>query len=131
MPDSIKYSRIHGFKFYKLEILKVRLIGGFGHIGWLDTAHWKAEIPQWQKNEAAMIEHMNQDHSNVICSALNAMFDHKDPNAKMLALCTDGYYILSAGRQYFVQFDEPCYSDKSVRDALIKQAEAYRAFELR
>ena len=130
LPDSKKYSRIHGFKFYKLDIIKARWIGGFGDIGWLDTAHWTAAIPKWQKNEASMIEHMNQDHSNVICSALNAKFDHVDPNAQMLALCTDGYYILSAGRQYFIQFDEPCYSEKSVRDALIKQAKSYRAFEL-
>ncbi len=130
LPDSKKYSRIHGFKFYKLKIIKARWIGGFGDIGWLDTTHWTAEIPKWHKNEISMIEHMNQDHSNVICSALNGKFDVVDPSAQMLALSTDGYYILSADQQYFIQFDEPCYSENSVRNALIKQAKLYRAFEL-
>jgi len=130
LPDSERYSRIHGFNFYKLNILKARWIGGFGQIGWLDMKHWATNVPKWEKSEAAMIEHMNQDHSNVICSALNAHFGIADPNAQMLALCTDGYFILSTGQQYFIPFDQPCYSGSSIRAALVQQAKAYRSFEL-
>ena len=130
LPESEKYSYIHGFHFYRLKILKARWIGGFGQIGWLDTTHWVAPAPDWHNGEKAMIAHMNQDHSNVICSALNGVFNIVDPNAKMLALCIDGYYILSTDAQFFVPFLEPCYSEKNVRTALVKQAKAYRAFEL-
>ena len=130
LPDSERYSRIHGFNFYKLNILKARWIGGFGQIGWLDIKHWAANVPRWENNEAAMIEHMNQDHSNVICSALNAKFNLAQPNAQMLALCIDGYYILSAGLTYFIPFDQPCYNEKAIRAALVQQAKAYRSFEL-
>ena len=130
LPESESYSHIHGFHLYKLKILKARWIGGFGQIGWLDTTHWTASVPEWNNAEEAMIEHMNQDHSNVVCSALNGVFNITDPNAKMLALCVDGYYIVSAETQFFMPFDEPCYSEKSVRAALIRQAKAYRAFEV-
>ena len=129
-PESESYSQIHGFHLYKLNILKARWIGGFGQIGWLDTTHWVTPTPEWHNGEKAMIAHMNQDHSNVICSALNGVFNIVDPNAKMLALCIDGYYILSTDAQFFVPFLEPCYSEKNVRTALVKQAKAYRAFEL-
>lgn len=130
LPESEGYSRMHGFNFYKLATIKARWIGGFGQIGWLDTTHWTAATPPWQKNESPMIEHMNDDHRNVLCSTLNAKFNIADPKAEMLALCTDGYYIMSAGNRYFIAFDEPCYSESAIRAALVQQANAYRSFEL-
>lgn len=130
LPESEGYSQMHGFNWYRLNVLKARWIGGFGEIGWLDTTHWTATVPKWHSGEASMIEHMNQDHSNVICSALHGVFSISDPKAQMLALCTDGYYIVSAGRQFFIPFQLPCYSETAVRTALIEQAKAYRAFEL-
>ena len=87
LPESEKYSYIHGFHFYRLKILKARWIGGFG------------------------------------------VFSIIDPNAKMLALCTDGYFIASEKAQFFMPFNQPCYHEQDVRVALIKQAKAYRAFE--
>ena len=130
LPESKEYSRMHGFNFYRLEIKKARWIGGFGQIGWLETSDWSTKAPAWEKNEAAMIEHMNGDHQNVICSALNAKFGIVDHDAEMLALCSDGYYISSGSGHYFIAFDQPCYSEGSVRAALVTQARAYRSFEL-
>ena len=130
LPASETYSRIHGFNFYKLGVIKARWIGGFGQIGWLDTIHWTATVPSWQKHESPMIEHMNDDHRNVVCSALKAKFNIADPKAEMFALCTDGYYIMSAGNRYFIAFNQPCYSESAIRAALVQQANAYRSFEL-
>ncbi|MFL3649010.1 MAG: HugZ family protein [Oceanospirillaceae bacterium] len=130
LPESEKYSYIHGFHFYRLKILKARWIGGFGQIGWLDTTHWTAATPDWHDGEETIIQHMNEDHSNVICSGLNGVFGIIDSNAKMFALCTDGYFILSKEAQFFMPFNQPCYHEQDVRAALIKQAKAYRAFEV-
>ena len=130
LPESEKYSYIHGFHFYRLKILKARWIGGFGQIGWLDTTHWTAATPDWHDGEETIIQHMNEDHSNVICSGLNGAFGIVDANAKMLALCTDGYFILSEEAQFFMPFNQPCYHEQDVRAALIEQAKAYRAFEV-
>ena len=129
LPDSERYSRIHGFNFYRLKTIKARWIGGFGQIGWLDTEHWVAETPKWQNNQQAMIEHMNNDHANVISSALYAQYNIKDNHAKMIALSTDGYYALSQNKHYFIAFQRPCYTEKAIRDILIEQANAYRKFE--
>ena len=130
LPESEKYSYIHGFHFYRLKILKARWIGGFGQIGWLDTTHWTAATPDWHDGEETIIQHMNEDHSNVICSGLTGVFGIIDSNAKMFALCTDGYFILSKEAQFFMPFNQPCYHEQDVRAALIKQAKAYRAFEV-
>ena len=77
-----------------------------------------------------MINHMNEDHRNVICSALHAIHGVIDPCAEMLALCSDGYYSLSSGVRYFIGFGYPCYTAKDVRKALVHQAKTFRSFEL-
>ena len=130
LPESKQYSRIHGFNLYKLKIIKARWIGGFGRIAWLDTEHWTTAIPKWKNNEQAMIVHMNDDHSNVIGSALHAQFDIKDASARMIALSIDGYHAISDNRRYFIRFDRPCYTQKAIREALVEQAHRYRKFEL-
>ena len=129
-PNSISYSLVHGFNFYLFKSIKVRWIGGFGQIAWLDDNDWRAAAPQWTKDELAMINHMNEDHRNVICSALHAIHGVIDPYAKMLALCSDGYYSISSRARYFIGFGYPCYTAKDVRKALVHQAKTFRSFEL-
>tara|TARA_Y100001958_G_C21239017_1_gene566210 strand:+ start:2424 stop:3155 length:732 start_codon:yes stop_codon:yes gene_type:complete len=129
LPDSKKYSALHDFDFYKLSHSKIRWIGGFGEIAWLKIKDWKPLKPSWVKKEHGMIDHMNQDHSNVIFSALRAQHKRKDKNAKMIALCIDGYFVKSRGEIFFISFDEICLNPKSYRDMLISQANQYRKFE--
>ena len=130
LPESKKYSSMHDFKFYKLVISRVRWIGGFGDIAWLNPKNWNDEKPKWSKNETMMIDHMNEDHSNVIQSALNAQYGIKDKKAQMIALTVDGYYISSKENIYFINFDKPVYKALDYRKILVKQAKDYRSYEL-
>ena len=129
LPESKKYSSMHDFKFYKLVISKIRWIGGFGDIAWLDPKNWNDETPKWSKNESMMIDHMNEDHANVIQSALNAQYGIKDKKAQMIALTIDGYYIRSKEKIYFINFDKPVFKALDYRKILVKQAKEYRTFE--
>ena len=61
-PESKKYSSMHDFNFYKLKISKVRWIGGFGDIAWLNNKHWGDEKPKWIKNEGMMIDPVSYTH---------------------------------------------------------------------
>jgi len=130
LPESKKYSSMHDFKFYKLVISRVRWIGGFGDIAWLNPKNWNDEKPKWSKNETMMIDHMNEDHSNVVQSALNAQYGIKDKKAQMIALTIDGYYISSKENIYFINFDKPVYKALDYRKILVKQAKEYRSYEL-
>ena len=130
LPESKKYSSMHDFKFYKLVISRVRWIGGFGDIAWLNPKNWNDEEPKWSKNETMMIDHMNEDHSNVVQSALNAQYGIKDKKAQMIALTVDGYYISSKENIYFINFDKPVYKALDYRKILVKQAKDYRSYEL-
>tara|TARA_B100000925_G_scaffold113961_1_gene84382 strand:+ start:1330 stop:2058 length:729 start_codon:yes stop_codon:yes gene_type:complete len=130
LPESKKYSSMHDFKFYKLEISRVRWIGGFGDIAWINPKNWKDDSPKWSKNEKMMIDHMNDDHANVIQSALHAQHDIKDKKALMIALTIDGYYVKSKEKIYFISFDAPVFKALDYRKTLVKQAKDYRSFEL-
>ena len=46
---------MHDFNFYKLKVSKVRWIGGFGDIAWLNEKHWGDEKPKWIKNYTYLI----------------------------------------------------------------------------
>lgn len=129
LPESKKYSRMHDFDFYKLSLLKIRWIGGFGEIAWLKNNNWKPVDPKWLSKERDMIDHMNEDHSNVIYSSLKAQHGKGDKNAKMIALCIDGYFIESKNEIFFINFEDICLNAKSYRDMLINQAKQYRKFE--
>ena len=129
LPESKKYSKMHDFDFYKLSLRKIRWIGGFGEIAWLKNKNWKPVSPKWLSAEDRMIEHMNEDHGNVIYSALNAQHGKIDKKAKMIALCIDGYFIESRKKIFFISFKDICLNAKSYRDMLIVQARQYREFE--
>lgn len=76
-----------------------------------------------------MIEHMNEDHQNVIYSTFKAQHGKVDKKAKMIALCIDGYFIESKGEVFFINFEDICLNAKSYREMLISQAKQYRRFE--
>ena len=130
LPESKKYANMHDFNFYKLNIHRVRWIGGFGKIAWLNPEYWKYVEPKWKKGEQAIIDHMNEDHLNSICSTLSAQHDIEDKNAKMLSLNMDGYYVKSDKKIYFIEFDHPCLTMQEYKKMLVKQANDYREFEL-
>jgi|TARA_B110000196_G_scaffold319748_1_gene338767 hypothetical protein len=129
-PESRKYESMHDFNFYRFDITEARWIGGFGQIAWLDSTKWKTNEPAWAKDEANIIDHMNDDHTNVIYSTLHGEYGVRDKNSRMIAITIDGYYIKSKQRLYFIRFDKPCQTAKEIRDTLISHAHSYRKYEI-
>ena len=128
-PESKAYEQMHDFNFYQISITQARWIGGFGKISWLDSKNWKNVSVDWFGSEENMIDHMNEDHSNTIRSALHAVHDIKDKEAVMIGLSIDGYYIRSKGNVFFINFDYPVCTSKEYRNVLIELSKKYRSFE--
>ena len=128
-PESSVYEQMHDFNFYQISITQSRWIGGFGKISWLDPKNWKNVSVDWFDGEKNMINHMNEDHSNTIQSALHAEHGIKDKEAVMIGLSIDGYYIRSKGNIFFINFDYPVCTSKEYRNVLIELSKKYRSFE--
>src|SRR5690606_13069646 len=64
-PAAQKYQNMHDFRLWQMQVKRVRYIGGFGDIFWLEKAEWQQPEVQWQvSDEQGMIQHMNNDHGD-------------------------------------------------------------------
>lgn len=126
-PESRKYQKTHDFEFYKMCTERVRFIGGFGDIHWINQDDWRLETPKWATSEASMIEHMNQDHVDAM-QAICASYTNTPVNeVKMLAINPDGaFYKCDDQKPVFIHFEAHAFEPNEVRKALVTQTNAAR-----
>ena len=65
-PQSRDYHKTHGFDFYRIEPVRIRYIGGFGKIYWIEKDDFLKSNPFTFEEEKRMIDHMNVDHLDAI-----------------------------------------------------------------
>ena len=105
---------------------KIRWIGGFGEIAWLKDKNWQIGNPDWSEQENSMIEHMNEDHNDVVINCLKGFYEVHDKSCAMIGINFDGYYIKSNQDIYYIPFEKPCLSSKEIREALVGHANLFK-----
>ena len=64
-PEAKSYVQAHDFNMWQVDIKRVRYIGGFGKIFWLEKEEWRSAANPWDKvAEDRMINHMKEDHQD-------------------------------------------------------------------
>ena len=63
-PQSHDYDRTHDFAFHTIVPRRIRFIGGFGEIHWLEPASFTRANPFDEAAEAGILAHMNADQSS-------------------------------------------------------------------
>ena len=126
LPESKTYSNMHDFNFYKMKPNKIRWIGGFGEIAWLKDKFWTSENPDWSEDEDSIVNHVNNDHKDVVIATLKGVHDIYDKNVEVLSLSIDGYFLKTKNKILFIPFDNPCISSKQVRDEFIIHAKKFK-----
>ena len=112
-PSARAYQQTHGFKFFRLELVRIRYIGGFGQIFWVDPDEFLAKNPFSPVQELQIVEHMNTDHAAALkhyCGGLAAT---------MVGIDSDGFDVLESGRKVRFTFDSPIHTMNEARQALI------------
>ncbi|MCB1958058.1 MAG: pyridoxamine 5'-phosphate oxidase family protein [Rhodocyclaceae bacterium] len=59
-PEAGGFLGFGDFRFYRLEVARVRLVGGFARAGWIEAAEWRSE-PLAEKAEAALLARLQGD----------------------------------------------------------------------
>lgn len=127
-PEAQSYRNAHDFNLWQLDAIRVRYIGGFGKIFWLEQNEWLQSSKQWDdEQEQSMIEHMNADHQDAMSLILKQYYNLADASPIMSGLLPQGFYLQSLKRNYYIAFDEPCDSPLAVRKALVKMTQDARA----
>ncbi|HEV8718048.1 MAG TPA: DUF2470 domain-containing protein [Candidatus Binatia bacterium] len=80
------------FAFYRLEVVDVYYVGGFGAMGWILAADYtKAEPDPLADVAAGIIEHMNQDHADALRLFCRAYLNLEAEEALMTAVDRLGF----------------------------------------
>ena len=123
-PGARDYHLTHGFQFWCLVPQRLRFIGGFGAIHWLEPAALPLANPFSAADESSMVEHMNADHvaamKRYVSHFSSSAADGDDPQ---FAGCDRlGFHLVIGPRVLRIPFSTPVTSPQEVRAALVALA---------
>lgn len=123
-PEARDYHLTHGFQFWRLSPRRLRFIGGFGAIHWLEPAQVVAPNPFSAADEAGMVEHMNADHVDAMRRYCEAAGHPIGPDSTpRFAGCDDlGFHLQLDGRVLRIPFAAPATTPQEVRRELVALA---------
>jgi len=114
-PLSRQYENTHAFEFFRLELARVRFIGGFGQIFWMEPEEFGMTNPFSAVDETKIIQHMNQDHSDVIKRAVAGV-------SEMVGIDAEGFDVLRGDRKVRIAFATPVKNLEEARRAFVDLA---------
>jgi heme oxygenase (biliverdin-IX-beta and delta-forming) len=123
-PQSRGYHETHAFDFYRLQLVRVRFIGGFGQIYWVEKDNFLLVNPFNFDEEKGMIDHMNADHLEAIkhyCD-LYKIKCLADDIPVMVGIDSEGFNLGVATRIHRINFEEPVLSAENIRKVLVEMA---------
>lgn len=122
VPDAAGYDRMHDFDYWRMsEVVKVRYIGGFGKIRWMDgPAILTAPEPTWPEAAAGAVAHMNEDHAHNLIEMCEGHYGVRPAEASMVDLHPDGFVVRTSGPDHtlFFPFGKPI-GGEDIRMAVI------------
>ena len=116
-PEQRAYEQFGDFGFWRIEPVRVRWIGGFGEIRWIERDEWAVPTPEWAAGAASIVAHMNDDHRDAlaaICATASA------DDVAMLACDVEGFHVRSADRVHWIPFAAPCATAQDVRKEMVR-----------
>lgn len=123
-PEARDYHLTHGFAFFRLRVKRLRFIGGFGAIHWLEPDASLHNNPFDAVTEASMAEHMDADHVPAMQHYCRSLLGIEPGEiVPRFAGCDAEGFHLGLGRQILrVRFETPVASPGDVRAALARLA---------
>lgn len=123
-PEARDYHLTHGFAFFRLAVKRLRFIGGFGAIHWLEPEAVLAKNPFDADTEASMAAHMDADHVAAMQHYLKTLLGIEPGSAiPRFAGCDAEGFHLGLGSQILrIGFESPVASPGEVRSALARLA---------
>jgi putative heme iron utilization protein len=115
-PSARQYEQTHDFAFFRLQLVRIRFIGGFGQIYWVEPDEFMTKNPFSSQQESQIIGHMNKDHAAALRHYANGV------SAVMIGIDAEGLDLLGAGNKFRLDFESPVRDMEQARQALIAMA---------
>src|SRR5215813_14998501 len=115
-PSARQYEHTHDFEFFRLELVRVRFIGGFGQIFWVEPSAFMTVNPFSRTEETRIIQHMNKDHSDALSRYIGG------GPGQMAGIDGEGFDVLRTGKKFRIPFTAPVTNMEQARQALVEMA---------
>jgi putative heme iron utilization protein len=125
-PQAESYFAMHDFSFYRIEPVRVRYIGGFGRIHWVEPAQYLSPESPMAAQEGEILAHMNSDHAENLRAYCRHVHSVETAQAEMIGIDPDGFDLRADDRILRFDFDTPVSDAQQARHALVALAQAAR-----
>jgi hypothetical protein len=126
-PQAESYFAMHDFQFYRIEPVRLRYIGGFGRIHWVEPAAYLCLDSPLAEQEGDIVAHMNADHGANLIAYCRHVHGVETSAASMLGIDPDGFDVRSDAADLRFAFDTPVNNAGEARQALVALAQAARS----
>ncbi|WP_018693121.1 HugZ family pyridoxamine 5'-phosphate oxidase [Algicola sagamiensis] len=126
-PQARAYEKAHDFFFFRITPVRVRYIGGFGRIHWVNKEYWSTEPAEFTSSRTGIITHMNEDHVDAMVDIVKMQFGKTEEKLEMVSCFAEGCHFRGQHDVYFIPFSLPVHSSADVRAALVELAKRARA----
>jgi heme iron utilization protein len=131
-PSSKYWIDFSDFSFFRLDVSEIYFVGGFGVMGWVAAADYRAaEADPLAPFAAGIMEHMNSDHADAL-REITRHFGALDAEEATMVSCDRLGFVVRARtadgmKGTRIQFAEPVTSREEARRVLVAMARAARA----
>jgi putative heme iron utilization protein len=93
-PDSKHWVDFDDFFFYRMDVVDIYFVGGFGVMGWVAASEYtKAKPDPLIDYKVAIMGHMNADHKNALILFAKRFTGIEAQDAEMTAVDRLGFYL--------------------------------------
>jgi len=125
-PHAETYFAMHDFQFYRIEPVRIRYIGGFGKIHWVEPEAYLCPEGPLAGQEGDIVAHMNSDHGENLRAYCRHVQGMETAAATLLGIDPDGFDVRADSADLRFEFDTPVSDAQEARQALVALAQASR-----
>jgi hypothetical protein len=82
------------FSFYRMDVVDIYYVGGFGVMGWVSAAEYRAARPDpLAESAAGIIQHMNTDHGDALILLAQTFAEIESSEAAMTSVDRLGFHV--------------------------------------
>jgi putative heme iron utilization protein len=132
--DAKQWVEYADFHFFRMTVVDVYFVGGFGVMGWVEAPAFQAAAPDPLLEFASgIIEHMNDDHAAALVAIGSQQVEWEVESATMTSVDRLGFHVrmvTTAGpKGARIAFPNECVTSDQVRAAMIELVTNARAKE--
>jgi len=126
-PEQRGFLTMRDFGFWSIEPARVRWIGGFGEIHWVERDAWLLGAPAWRDGERSIVSHMNEDHADALAAMCWRFLGVDGAGAELIAVDPEGFHVRAAGGVHWLAFARECRTANDVREEMVRLAREARS----